>query len=343
MAADVIRTACTSCDSKIKVPVHAAGKRVRCPKCQNVFVVPTPDAPVVGDGGEEADLLAGLGAGTTVQSDAGDAALREAALRAAQARATPVASASTPAREKKQRSRSNLGPMAVVFFGTFLQRSFFGRFCLVALLGGIALIALGVSELRLRERASEEPQTITCEALTANGPGDNYHVIMTDYVLLPYYVYEKRFTVWKGAWVPAVSHAELKLRLAAELNVPEAELETVEGDRVAEALQNMKPSDFQFKVIVSFPKADGPDYIDALGEDELIQGTIFESLASMDSDGKRLLRQGYPHVKLEDCYILVAGREPRSAASAQLQMFGGGGLALVALGAAAWGAKQAAG
>ena len=40
-----IATACPHCARKINAPDSAAGKRVKCPKCQQAFAVPPPNNP----------------------------------------------------------------------------------------------------------------------------------------------------------------------------------------------------------------------------------------------------------------------------------------------------------
>lgn len=37
---------CPSCNAKLQLPPSATGKQVRCPKCQHVFLVPAPAAPI---------------------------------------------------------------------------------------------------------------------------------------------------------------------------------------------------------------------------------------------------------------------------------------------------------
>lgn len=36
-----IQVACSSCNATLKAPDHAAGKKVRCPKCQNELLIPS--------------------------------------------------------------------------------------------------------------------------------------------------------------------------------------------------------------------------------------------------------------------------------------------------------------
>jgi hypothetical protein len=75
------------------------------------------------------------------------------------------------------------------------------------------LIWLGLKEFELQRRSRAEPQVISCEKLLAQGPGDNLHIILTDFALLPDFVYEHEMDHWKGAWVPVVPRRELEVAL----------------------------------------------------------------------------------------------------------------------------------
>lgn len=55
-----VKFACESCGGSIKAPEAGVGKRVKCPRCQAVQVVPDPDAGT-DDAAAEEDLLGGLG------------------------------------------------------------------------------------------------------------------------------------------------------------------------------------------------------------------------------------------------------------------------------------------
>ncbi len=60
MSAESIKVNCSSCGSSIRVPASAVGRRAKCPKCAQAFVISDPNAEApeesIGD-----DLLAGVG------------------------------------------------------------------------------------------------------------------------------------------------------------------------------------------------------------------------------------------------------------------------------------------
>src|SRR5262245_10166220 len=58
-----IKFACDSCGKSLKVPAEAAGRRVKCPKCQTAVTVPDPNAATGEEAGGDDDLFAGIASG----------------------------------------------------------------------------------------------------------------------------------------------------------------------------------------------------------------------------------------------------------------------------------------
>src|SRR5688572_14555616 len=82
-----------------------------------------------------------------------------------------------------------------------------GRFVLVLIIIGAVLTFAGVQEMRLSSAAKPEPQEISCSELAQNGPSDNAHVLLKDFLITPAFVYETgKSGNWKTVWVPAVPH-----------------------------------------------------------------------------------------------------------------------------------------
>lgn len=66
-AAEKIRIAC-HCGSTVSAPSSAAGKRIRCPRCQAVTVVPLPEStPAASEPEDMGDLLSGLARGEQLE------------------------------------------------------------------------------------------------------------------------------------------------------------------------------------------------------------------------------------------------------------------------------------
>lgn len=68
--ADVTRFPCSQCQTTLKAPALAAGKKVRCKACGAVTVVPSASTPSDAAGADGEDLFAGLGAGTAASAPA---------------------------------------------------------------------------------------------------------------------------------------------------------------------------------------------------------------------------------------------------------------------------------
>jgi hypothetical protein len=319
------------------VPLRAAGKRVRCPKCNKAFRVPSHAEPVTVPPAQQNalsdDLLGELAGGVAVESAE---ELRDR-LAAAAAKPKPkVVKAVASKREKSQSGpRGAWGPWFVDFGAVLFRQDWPSRICILMLLFGGVFVYLGIQETRLRGRSSAEPQHITCEQLSTSGPGDNLHVAMSDFVLLPMYVYDFGLTGWSGAWVPAVSLQQLNRHVAQFLKVDLEQLDDVADEKWDEALDAIDVSSFSFNVIVSLPDVRGEKDVDEFGEQATIQGTIMDDFTSLDSDTRKLLREEYSGVDFDRCSILIAGRRPHSAGIALLYIVGGALGVLVAGGVAA--------
>ena len=60
------------------------------------------------------------------------------------------------------------------------------------MIGGIALSVYGFREWQLGSSASGTPQQISCLQLEKNGPGNNAHVRLTEFIALRNFVFQKR-------------------------------------------------------------------------------------------------------------------------------------------------------
>ncbi|MCB9881978.1 MAG: hypothetical protein H6834_09325 [Planctomycetes bacterium] len=187
------------------------------------------------------------------------------------------------------------------------------RLMLAAVIGGGVLTFFGIQEMRLSSAAKAEPQAITLAELAANGPGDNAHVEVKDFIFaINLYVYEEKSKggAWKRAWIPALPlggpwHQEV-VKLPEGADLP-------------------KPS--TFSVIVSTDAAKNEAELMALGDKETLQGMIINKIESLGKDEKKILADSYPTVDLDKCWILEVGRKPASSGKTFAMI--GGGLVLV--------------
>jgi predicted Zn finger-like uncharacterized protein len=344
MSDDHISTTCPACAARLRITNRVAGKRVRCPKCSNAFTVEAPAAveaaPIVEPSGID-DVLSGLADGTAVESpEAQHARLEAMAVQAA--RAAKGAAPAKAEEETTTASSFDWKSWLPDVGRALIPIGWAGRVCFAALIFGGVLVWLGSKELELRSRSREEPQIVTCEKLVAQGPGDNVHIVLTDFVLLPDYVYSQKTDRWSGAWVPAVPHQAVGAALAQALNVGVAELPSIDDDRKDKALAQLRSSDFNFKIVVAFPKADGKRYMERIFDAETVEGLLMVDgyLTTLDKESRGLLETSYPRADLKHCWVLVEGRSPASLAKARGYQFGGVGLVLFALVAAGWRAAR---
>jgi hypothetical protein len=169
------------------------------------------------------------------------------------------------------------------------------------LVAGGVLIFVGVQEYQLSKVAKAEPQTITCAQLVAHGPGDNAHLRLTEFEFTDNYVYQeqKRSTDWKASYVPAVPPR-------------------VKDD----------PGVRTIKVLVKSTAARNEDQLYALGQAP-IDGVVINTVSSLGRDEKRLLKESYPGVDFDACWIIHADKKPASRGKLMGLLGGGTGLAVL--------------
>lgn len=332
MSAESLTLTCPKCEARMRVPGAAAGRRVRCPKCQEAFRAEAPPIDAPADG--ELDLFESLSAGEAVESPEAQRARLQAAAAARVAPAlAPEPEVSTRSTAAKGRGGGGLGPFIVGFFSIFGTRSPAGYIAGAGLIGGAILFYMGLREFRLREHTSDEPTPITCEHLVTTGPGENRHIILTDFVMLPSYVYETRRGRWTGAWVPVISMEIMERTVAAQLRIDPGELKNVSDDQRADALSKLAGAEFPFKLILHLPSARGEADVDATYDLDELQGTLLveDFFTGLSFRQRTLLEQSYPKADLKNCMKLTVGRAPYSAMAALGLTVGGGVGVLVAL------------
>jgi hypothetical protein len=157
--------------------------------------------------------------------------------------------------------------------------------CILLIVAALGL-TFGYLEWRLSSSTKQEPQTIRCADLIAKGPGDNGHVIVTDFALLTDSIVvesgSENSRTWNGAWVPMVPKDQAKAGNSAQA----------------------------FRLIINTHKAKNEQRLTALANEDKIQGTITYDIKSLDAKTEKLLRDRYPGTDFESCQILDHDRRP---------------------------------
>lgn len=159
----------------------------------------------------------------------------------------------------------------------------------------------GWQEFRLSRVSKADPQTLTCEALGRDGPGENAHVVLTDHLLLTHsFVYSSRKDEWTEAWIPAVPRG-------GEYHRKVAALVAADGD----AGKLPPPDDLRVIVRVARPK--DASTIDRLAEADTLRGLVINEVRGIPAKSRDLLATSYPGIDLGRCWILEVDRKPTSA------------------------------
>jgi hypothetical protein len=77
-----------------------------------------------------------------------------------------------------------------------------------ALIAAFFCFMMGYHNTTLTSLGKAEPQTLTAAKLSAEGPGDNIHVKLTDFAIGENFVYEEKYGSWNVVWIPAFERTE---------------------------------------------------------------------------------------------------------------------------------------
>ncbi len=177
------------------------------------------------------------------------------------------------------------------------------RLKLIAIAIGVGVFIAGWMEWQLKTVAKTQPQRLTAAELAARGPGNNAHVILTNYDLCDNFVYEstrRNGGTWKKVWVPVVP-----------------------------AGQGCGP---QIQIIIADTKISGPEQIGMVAGQ--VQGLVINKISSLGREERRLLSETYPGADFSKVWIVQNGRSTWSP-WAVMGMLGGGGFTVLGV-LAAW-------
>ncbi len=187
---------------------------------------------------------------------------------------------------------------------------------LLIVLGGFATY-WGATESWLALHCSQKPQTIRCIDLINNGHGDNAHVVLADFIACTnYFVYEA------ASNRPGYSGPYQEVYLPClELDGPWHQQCLAAVEKHGDDAELPAPKDI--RLILKLTDVKNDDRLCYQVDQDTLQGLIVNSVEGLDSEERKLLRQGYPNINLSKCLILQVGRKPRSLAVPVLALLGG--------------------
>lgn len=194
------------------------------------------------------------------------------------------------------------------------------RLGFIGFIVGIVLVVMAFQEVKLSSSAKAEPSDITCSQLAKNGPGDNVHVRLSDFVFYDpaaVIVTSKRSKRWKYAWVPAVPID------GAWANSMKAKMLAGQFDPAA------APPPTGDIVLIKTSNVHDETEMMAFLESEALTGMVINDISSIDSKERREIESELPGVNLRSAYILECGRTP--AGGGKITGMFAGGAALCAL------------
>jgi hypothetical protein len=200
------------------------------------------------------------------------------------------------------------------------------RIKIVMIVCGVLLGIWSVKELLLSAGASEKPQELTCAELIADGPGDNAHIVLKDFVACPtWYIYKGASENGPYEWVylPA-------LELGGDWHRKAVDVLEKEGENAE------LPAPDDIRLLLKLNDVHTPTQLERVVEADTLHGLIINSTESLGAEEQKLLRQGYPGIDFSKCYILEVGRRPKSSALTAAATLGSAVLVLGGLGWMVW-------
>jgi hypothetical protein len=167
-----------------------------------------------------------------------------------------------------------------------------------------------------------EPKRMTCAQLIKEGPGDNAHVVISDF-LIPNsaFCYEgnKRGNSWKTVWVVALPADSDYARRMLDMH----KAGTLSPDAT------MAPDPKEVRLLIKSSKVKDEAQLGALADQEEVEGLVVNKISSLGSKERRILEKSYGGVNFDNVYILEHDRSPATVAKSVGMMGGGGALAVV--------------
>lgn len=193
------------------------------------------------------------------------------------------------------------------------------RIKIAMIVGGAVLAFMGYKEFKLSGVAKAEPSAITCADLAANGPGENAHVTVSDFLLSDSMVYEEKKGRWTRVWVPA-------LPIGGEYQKKILALIDENGKLPAQV-----PPPTNIKIILKFTDCRNEADLDRYADAETIQGIVVNEIDSLGSEERKILEESYPGVNFATCHLLEVGRRAPSAGATYGMLGGGAALAIAGI------------
>jgi len=311
---------CT-CGKVLNYKPEHEGKKAQCSNCQQVVVLEeVTEVEVVEEVEERPQLRKPRLSGTdSSEREERDSRSRRSDFEEEPRRSRKRREEEDDLEEGEEKPRHKKKATAPVGFlprlAALMQPALFWIVAVPVVLGGV-LAFYGFNEYRLGNVAKAEPRTVKLADLITNGPGDNAHVIITDY--LPdeniVFTYRKsKFEITDGSNKPW-----------NEAYMPLHPNQGGAGGPGMPGMPGMQPTTGPVRFILKTTTAKNKGELDSIIRAGRIQGVIINSIASLGSEVSKLLRESYPTADLNSVLILEANRKPSPPTF---------GLALAALGA----------
>ena len=188
------------------------------------------------------------------------------------------------------------------------------RFALALVVGGAILTFFGYNEHKLASSAQADPQAMTVAELIEKGPGENAHIVLSDFWLLDaqsVVEYEgEDDTQYTKIWSPVITSDDAYVEQYIAFMESEDELTAPAYNESIHI------------VLYSEEINDDGDFYNLLQADT-VQGLIINEIDSMGGEELSLLQQSLPGINPDKVLIFEHNRKPKSTGTTMLMMVGG--------------------
>ena len=197
------------------------------------------------------------------------------------------------------------------------------RILVIMIVIGAGLLFYGYQEMQLGSVAAEEPQKISCQKLFDSGPGDNAHIMLSDFFFcMGAYIHEKKpgKEEFVKVWVPVAPRGGEYHQLIASM-VDE------KGD-----FKGKLPAPKNIRLILKTEHVKSDQSLWKLMKEDTIQGLIVNEIKSLEGEELKLLQENYPGIDFSKVWLLEHKRNVSGSGTIYGSLGAGAVLLLVGLG-----------
>jgi hypothetical protein len=190
---------------------------------------------------------------------------------------------------------------------------------LIPLIGIFYCGSRAFDEKALAASTKAEPQRISCARLGSEGPGDNDYIILTDFVTGPVFACDE-----EGAFLRAVDKRSIRRAWLPAFPASAAPASVIAPADPASSPSSTNTSP---RVILYLSDTKQDSDLDRVRSAKTLQGVVVNRIGTLRIDTQKVLKEAYPNIDAEHCWVLEVGRTPDGATA--FYAWGAGAVAIL--------------